>query len=103
MLANDGSGEFVDGGAVSTGDLDPFEVVFGDFDGDLVLDVAILDDDSPELAYGLGVAGLATLQTRTLGSPAIRLHARDLDGNGTDDLVAATFEAGTIEVLLSGG
>ncbi|MBL8948825.1 MAG: VCBS repeat-containing protein [Myxococcales bacterium] len=103
LLANDGSGEFVDGGAVSTGDLDPFEVVFGDFDGDLVLDVAILDDDSPELAYGLGVAGLATLQTRTLGSPAIRLHARDLDGNGTDDLVAATFEAGTIEVLLSGG
>jgi hypothetical protein len=103
LLTNDGSGDFVGAGSVATGDVDPFEVVFGDFDGDLVLDVAILDDDTAELAYGLGATGLDTFQTRTLGSPAIRLHARDLDGNGTDDLVAATFEAGTIEVLLSGG
>jgi hypothetical protein len=103
VFTNDGSGDFVAAGSVATGDVDPFEVVFGDFDGDLVLDAAILDDDTPELAYGLGATGLATFQTRTLGSPAIRLHARDLDGNGTDDLVAATFEAGTLEVLLSGG
>jgi hypothetical protein len=103
VFTNDGSGDFVDAGSVATGDVDPFEVVFGDFDGDLVLDAAILDDDTPELAYGLGATGLATFQTRALGSPAIRLHARDFDGNGTDDLVAATFESGTIEVLLSGG
>lgn len=103
LFANDGSGDFVEAGAIATGDLAPFEVVFGDFDGDLVPDVALLDDDGPEVAYGLAATGLAMLQTRTLGSPAIRLHARDVDGNGADDLVAATFEAGTIDVLLSGG
>jgi hypothetical protein len=52
---------------------------------------------------GDGAGGLGDPQERALPSGAIRVHAADLDGDGFDDLVAATFAAHSVSVLLSGG
>jgi hypothetical protein len=103
LLVGDGAGGFV---ALTTdlglGDVAPFDAAFGDFDGDGLLDVAAVDDDSATIAYALRDGdGLGAWSTRTLSGLAVRVHAADLDGNGADDLVAGVLGDGVVDVLLS--
>lgn len=100
---NDGSGRFTGGPVVDLGGLAPYDADLGDFDDDGIADAVFVDDGDTELQWrrGDGAGGWATTATRTLASPAIRVHAVDVNGDGRDDVVAATFAAGSISVLLS--
>lgn len=102
LLLGDGAGGFASLAVADLVDVAPFDVAFGDFDGDGRLDVAAVDDDAPVIAYALGTDdGLGPWSTRALSGIAVRVHAVDLDGNGTDDLIAAALGDHTVDVLLS--
>ncbi len=46
-------------------------------------------------------SAIVSTGSHDLDAPAVRLLAGDLDGDGDDDLVAATFAAGSVTVLLA--
>ena len=64
---------------------------------------AAIDDQTPELLVwsGAGDGTFSAPSSRPLPSPAVRVHAARLDANDTVDLVAATFAAGDVTVLLT--
>ncbi len=83
--------------------VEPLEVVSGRFGADLDLDLAILDADEPTVTalQGDGLGNFEVVATYDLPSLAVRLVSGDLDGNGRDDLVAATFSNNSITILLA--
>jgi hypothetical protein len=80
-----------------------YDTALGDLDGDGASDVAFVDDGQPALQWhpNDGTGNLGDAITRDLASAAIRVHAVGLDADGRDDVVAATFAAGSISVLMS--
>ncbi len=81
----------------------PFTLAVADLDADTHLDVAVVDDQSPELRvwHGNGDGSFAPAESTPLPSGAVRVRAALLDGDAALDLVAATFAAGDVTVLLS--
>ena len=76
----------------------------GDFDGDGIADIAVLDPEfsrvtvyrgSRALGFELGTSTAVIQDTRVL-------DAGDLDGNGTDDVVTASLSGNGLAVLLGG-
>jgi hypothetical protein len=103
LALGDGKGAFAVSGSFDiVGQFKPFTIAVADLDGDLHLDVAIVDDQTPELRrfHGNGDAGFKQPLTTPLDSPAVRVHARPLDGDATLDLAIATFAAGDVTILL---
>jgi hypothetical protein len=98
-----GTAGFTGLASVGLDDFAPYDTALGDVDGDGVPDAAFVDDGQAALRWqpGDGAGGWGPPLVRTLASAAIRVHATDLDGNGRDDLVAATFAAGSISILLA--
>jgi hypothetical protein len=80
----------------------PSTFAIADIDADGHLDVAVVDVASPELRIwgGLGDGTFAAPKSAALPSPAVRVHAAELDGDAGLELVAATFAAGDVTVLL---
>jgi hypothetical protein len=81
----------------------PYDTALGDLDGDGDGDAALVDRSQAALQWhpGDGAGNLGDALTRELASAAIRVHAVDLDDDGRDDVVAATFAAGSISVLMA--
>ncbi len=99
----DGKGGFA---IVTTVDVvapfEPSTFAIADIDADGHLDAAVVDVASPELRIwsGDGKGGFAAPSSIVLPSPAVRVHAAELDGDAPLELVAATFAAGDVTVLL---
>ncbi len=104
VALGDGAGGFAMGPIVPiAGPFKPFTIAIADFDGNKHLDVAVIDDQLPELQVwsGKGDATFLGPVKVPLPSPAVRVIAAPLDGDAKSDLVAATFDAGQVTVLLS--
>jgi hypothetical protein len=104
LATGDGNGGFTVAGAVDVAaPFRPFTIAVADLDADTHLDVAAVDDALPELLVwsGLGDGTFGAPASKPLPSPAVRVHAARLDANDTVDLVAATFAAGDVTVLLT--
>lgn len=102
-LLSDGKGGFVAQDPIVVVGFAPYDTAVGDITGDGVLDVAIVDDGVSQIRWwrGVGDGSLINLRVFNLPSPAIRIHAGQLDGDERDDLVAATFADDSITLVLS--
>jgi hypothetical protein len=104
VALGDGKGAFTPGpGVAIAGPFKPFVMSVADIDGDLHLDVAIVDDQTPELRIfpGDGNGGFLAPKPIALDSPAVRVHARPLDAQVPLDLAVATFAAGDVSIVLN--
>jgi hypothetical protein len=101
----DGAGNFspttLDLPGDGTTDAVPNAVAAGDFNGDGNADIATLDEATRALDWfvGDGSGHFAPAGRRILDRPAVDLVAKDLNGDGLDDLVA-NEDAGPVDVFL---
>lgn len=81
----------------------PYDTTVGDVNGDGNLDVIAVSDNHGFLVwmFGDGSGELGDFDRVILPSVAIRIHAANLNNDGIDDLVTATFEDGTVTLVLS--
>jgi len=81
---------------VGTSSNDVLNLRLGDFNGDLIVDIATvgLDDEVFDILVGFGNGNFAQAQTFDLPYLTRDLEAVDLDGNGLDDLVLTAEDAG---------
>ncbi len=105
ILVSDGDGDFFSAEPVEFTTFAPYDTALGDLDGDGNLDVAMVDDSVGELHWfqGSGNGRLGDEGIFELPSPAIRIHAGQIDGDGVEDLVAATFDDDSLTLVLSNG
>lgn len=104
IALGDGKGAFAAGGGIDIlAPFKPFTIAVADVDGDQHLDVAIVDDQTPEVRIfpGNGDAGFLAPKSVGLDSPAVRVHARALDAQLPLDLAVATFAAGDVTIVLN--
>jgi hypothetical protein len=87
-------------------DANPRSAVVGDFNGDGVLDVAVVNGDSNTLNVFLG-NGDGTFQaarSTPVGTNPLSAAVGDFDGDGTLDMVVADYShGGAVQVLLGNG
>ncbi|WP_229668952.1 beta strand repeat-containing protein, partial [Edaphobacter acidisoli] len=84
----------------------PVDAVAGDFNGDGLVDLAVLNytDKTISILLGNGAGGFtATGKTYATGSKPVAIVAADFNGDGKLDLAVANSSAGTISVLLGNG
>lgn len=100
LVGRTGDGGFASSPPVPSEPVQPLDMAVGDHGAWL----AAIDDDAATLAV-LRPAGdsIALAGTRELPVAALRVLAGDLDGDGDDDLVVATFANGSVTVLLADG
>lgn len=104
VALGDGLGGFTVGQKVPiAGPFKPFTMTVADLDANGHLDVAVVDDMTAEVRLwaGTGKGSFAGPLATPLPSPAVRVLAAPLDDDAKADLVAATFAAGEVTVLLS--
>ncbi|MBC8070077.1 MAG: VCBS repeat-containing protein [Deltaproteobacteria bacterium] len=103
LVRNEGDDELVAELPVIAVDEAPLEAVAGRFDDDDTVDLAVITGATAGvlLAAGDGTGTFTPGVTLALPSPAVRLLAGDLNGDGAPDLVAATFENGSVSILLA--
>jgi hypothetical protein len=84
---------------------DPHAVVVGYFNGDTILDLAVANYATNNVAIllgnGDGTFGAPT--TFAVGSEPAAIAMGDFNGDGNPDLVVANFNSGTVSVLLGNG
>lgn len=105
LRVSGGTGGFIPLTPVSLEGYTPYDTAVGDIDGDGSLDVAMVSNTAPSAIWleGDGSGALSLVDRFNLPSPAIRIHIRDLDGDGTGDLIAATYDDDSLTVVLSAG
>ena len=104
LVLDDGAGTFSVGPIVPiAGPFNPFTFAVADLDADKHLDVAVVDDTTPEVRVwsGNGLGMFAGPVVTPLPSPAVRVIAAPLDGDPKTDLVLATFASGDVTILIS--
>ncbi|MEM7155485.1 MAG: VCBS repeat-containing protein [Myxococcota bacterium] len=81
----------------------PYDTTVGDVNGDGHLDVISVSDQHEFLVwtFGDGSGELSDYERVVLPSTAIRIHATNLNNDGIDDLVTATFEDDSLTLVLS--
>ncbi|MGH1347787.1 MAG: FG-GAP repeat domain-containing protein [Nannocystales bacterium] len=95
-------------GPTALGALPSRATAIGDFNGDLLLDVAISTDAVVEVYAGDGQRGFAPLQQLTVLSPVVSMAGVDLDDDRCDDIVVTGGNSalpyfGSVGVLMSLG
>lgn len=99
VLLNTGGGAFTSGGTVSTGGVEPRDLVLADLDGDGDLDAAASNRSSDNLAVLFNTAGsFGGLVLLAAGQEPRGVAAADLDGDGDQDLVAANHDSRDLSV-----
>lgn len=104
LALGDGAGGFTVGTSVPVvGPFKPLTLAVADLDGDTHLDVAVVDDLTPELRQwsGDGKGAFAGPSVTALPAPAVRVIAAPLDADAKPDLILATFAAGDVTIVLS--
>ena len=83
----------------------PWDTAFGDVDDDGDVDLAITSEDVRRIRIirGDGAGGFTSGGSIPLAVPAVRIHARDFDNDGSPDLLAGTLSNGTVTLILSNG
>jgi hypothetical protein len=102
-LLADGSGGFTASEPVAVVGFAPYDTAVGDITGDGLPDVAMVDDQVSQIRWwrGAGDGSLINLRVFNLPSPAIRIHAGQVDGDEREDLVAATFDDDSVTLVLT--
>lgn len=82
----------------------PYDATLADVDGDGALDVALVSDTRRRIRWlpGDGDGGFGAAQEINLPTEAVRIQGADFDGDGIDDLLAATFSNGSLSLALTG-
>ncbi len=90
-------------GSTASGTIKPLRLVSADFNGDGIMDVAVIDDNSGQVVVLLGNGNGTFTQSGTYpaGPGPKFILAGDLNGDGLPDLVVVNSNAGTVNVLLN--
>jgi len=107
ILLGDGKGGFGTPRTFSTGALS-VAVALGDFDGDKVTDLAVVNEAENDVTILLGMSGGAfnpapTIHLDPMGQNPVAIVAQDLNGDHVLDLVIANSNSDNIAVLLGLG
>jgi hypothetical protein len=105
ILKGNGDGTFQPAVTVSTGTPQPISGVLADFNGDKLLDLAIVDisNNTVYIYLGHGDATFSLLTSYVVGiSPDFVINA-DLNKDGHQDLVVVNQSSNTVSVLLGTG
>lgn len=98
---NLGGGEFSNASTETS--MSPISMAFGDFDGDMIMDIAVGSSDSTVWIHkGAGTGGFFPGVSVAAGLEPKALRSTDWNGDGTVDLVASDT-AGMMTVLLGDG
>lgn len=103
LMADPGSNGFAHQGPTNLPSMSPYDTVVADITGDGNPDVATVSDTDAVLMWlpGDGTGQFVQRRRLALPSPAIRVLAGEFDGDGTADLVAATFDDDSLTLVLS--
>lgn len=101
-----GNRDFADLSVIDVSPLAPFALAVGDVDGDGAADLGLGSGDDAEIALllgdGTGVFTVAPGSPYEAGPGAKSMTAADLDGDGRDDLVVASWGSRDLTLLFGG-
>jgi hypothetical protein len=105
ILKGNGDGTFQPAVTVNTGTPEPFSGVLADFNGDKLLDLAIVDISSNTvyIYLGHGDATFSLLTSYVVGTSPVFVINADLNKDGHQDLVVVNQNSNTVSVLLGTG
>lgn len=106
VLLNDGAGGLLPAVTYSMGTGSrPHSLVFGDFNQDGTLDIAVADYGANNVGIRLGTGNgtFPTIATYATGTGPHSIRTADLNGDGKLDLVTANDQSETASILLGNG
>ncbi len=108
ILLNAGNGLFTLGPSIGSGGKRPVSLVTGDFNRDRILDIAVAnqgdfgranDNGNVTVLLGRSNSGFEAPATYLVGASPLSIDVSDLNGDGSQDLVAVNFSINTASIL----